>query len=176
MRKYLYIVLLLALALSCRGPRLIPREKLEDIYMDMFIADQQIIHTSGLRSRADTMLVYEAVFNRYGYDTDDYLYTVETNLKDPERFSKMLQSVAERLEAEADVLQKEIDHLEWVSKYMGMKGTPLDSLLAPFSQDSVFLGQARLAPDSLSGALLRMVPVQEDTLMIPLPVDTLDHE
>ena len=59
---------------------------------------------------------------------------------------------------------------------MGMKGTPLDSLLAPFSQDSVFLGQARLAPDSLSGALLRMVPVQEDTLMIPLPVDTLDHE
>ena len=87
MRKALHIaaLLLVAVTLSCRGPRLIPRDKMEAIYYDMFMADQQIRNDMALRRQADTMLVYEAVFNRYGYDTDDYLYSVQTYLKDPER-------------------------------------------------------------------------------------------
>ena len=173
MRKYLHIVLLLTLALSCRGPRVIPRDKMEDIYMELFMADQRVLHTPGLRSKADTMLVYEGIFNKYGYDTDDYLYTVETNLKDPERFAKMLQSVVERLEAEADVLEKEIERLDWNAKFMGMKGPALDSLLARFSTDSLYRGRILVERDTLSRTGFRLVPAQEDTLMVPVPADTL---
>ena len=173
MRKYLHIVLLLALALSCRGPRVIPRDKMEDIYVEMFMADQRVLHTNGLRSRADTMLVYEAVFNKYGYDTDDYLYTVETNLKDPERFSKMLQNVVERLEAEALALEKDIEKLDWKAKFMGLKRPTLDSLMAPFRTDSLYRGRVRVERDTLSRNGFRVVPAQEDTLMIPVPADTL---
>lgn len=173
MKRFLHIVLLLAVALSCRGPRLIPRETLEDMYVDMFILDQQIIQTPGLRNQADTMLVYEPVFNKYGYDTDDYLFTVRTNLKDPERFAKTLQNVVARLEAESKVLEREIEHLDWEAKFLGMRRPLLDSLLAPFSTDSLVLGMARAVRDSSSGALFRLEAVQKDTLMVPVPADTV---
>ena len=180
-KRYLHIVLLLVVACSCRGPRMIPRDKLADIYYDMFMADQQIRENQSLRSRADTMLVYEAVFNKYGYDTDDYLYTVENNLKDPERFSKVLRDVGDRLQEEADRLNREVSLLDWKDKFLGMRRPALDSILAPFSGDSLYVGLARVARDSTSSAWFRLVGVQEDTLMIPvdsLPPkkDTLSHE
>ena len=173
MRKYLHIVLLLAVLMSCRGPKLIPKDELEDIYVEMFMADQRVLHTSGLRSQADTMLVYEAIFNKYGYNTDDYLFTVKNNLRDPERFAKTLQTVVQRLEREANLLEREIDHLDWEAKFLGMRRPALDSMLAPFSTDSLFMGLARVARDSTSAAWFRLVPAREDTLMVPVPADTL---
>ena len=169
MRKALHILLLLlAVAVSCRGPRVIPRGKLADVYYDLFLAEQQVRDDPLLYSQADTMLVYEAVFNRHGYDTDDYLHSIRYYLKDPERFGKMMQSVAERLENDAKSLDKVIDHLNWVNKYMGMKRPPLDSLLGSFCDDSLYVGLARVVRDSTRyGGWFRLVPVCEDTLMVP---------
>jgi hypothetical protein len=169
MRKALHILLLvLAVAVSCRGPRVIPRGELADVYYDLFIAEQQVRDDPQLYRQADTMLVYEAVFNRYGYDTDDYLHSIRYYLKDPERFAKMMQSVAERLENDAKSLDKVIDHLNWVNRYMGMKRPPLDSLLGPFSDDSLYVGLARVVRDSTRyGGWFRLVPAREDTLMVP---------
>ena len=183
MRKARHIVLLLAVILlsACKGPRLIPRGALEDIYVDMFLADQQIREDLNLRPQADTMLVYEPIFNRHGYTTDDYLYTLKNYLKDPERFAKVLQNVTERLRSEASRIGKEIDRLDWAEKLLGMARPPLDSILAPFSSDSLYLGVARVARDSSSAAWFRLVGVREDTLMVPVDTvkasaDTLKHE
>ena len=171
MRKILHILLVVAVAVSCHGPRVIPRDKLAQIYYDMFMADQQLREEPALRQQADTMLVYEAVFNRYGYDTDDYLYSVRYYLKDPERFSKTLEEVSARLQGEADALGKVIEHIDWVNGYMGMKRPPVDSVLAGFCDDSLYVGLARVVRDSTRyGGWFRLVPVREDTLMVP--VDT----
>ena len=87
MKRFLHIVLVLLLAAACKGPRVIPKDTLADIYTDMFIADQKVRDLGIPRVQMDTMLVYEAVFEKYGYDTDDYLHTVRYYLKDPERFA-----------------------------------------------------------------------------------------
>ena len=175
MRKILHILLVVAVAVSCHGPRVIPRDELAQIYYDMFMADQQVRDDPTLRQQADTMLVYETVFNRYGYDTDDYLYSVRYYLKDPERFSKTLEEVSERLQGEAEALGKVIDHLNWVKGYMGMKRPPVDSVLAGFCDDSLYVGLARVVRDSTRyGGWFRLVPVREDTLMVP--VDTTRAE
>jgi hypothetical protein len=138
----------------------------------MFLTDQQVREEPLLQHQADSMLVYEAVFNRYGYDTDDYLYSVRHYLKDPERFAKMVEEVAERLKGEADALDKVIGHLDWVNKYMGMRRPPVDSLLWMFCEDSVYVGLSRVAPDSSRyGGWFRLVPARPDTLMVP--VDSL---
>lgn len=169
MRKALHIVLAVTAVLvavaGCRGPKLIPRSKLADIYFDMFLADQQIREDTDLRNRADTMLVYEGIFNRYGYDTDDYLYSVRTYLKDPERFSKTLENVADRLQAEADRTGKEVEHLDWVNRFMRMRRPPVDSVLLPFSEDSLYVGLARVVRDTNSAAWFKLEGVQKDTLM-----------
>lgn len=184
MRKSRHIILWVALALAlaaCRGPRVIPRDTLTDIYCDLFLTDQRVREDATLRSQADSMLVYEPVFNKYGYNTDDYLYTVKTNLKDPERFAKVMREVVERLRDEGEALKREMDRLDWIDRMLGMERPPLDSILAPFSQDSLYVGLARVERDSSSAAWFRLVGLGKDTLMVPVDTvsvrkDTLDHE
>ena len=173
MKRILHIVLVLLAAAACQGPRVIPKDTLTDIYVDMFMVDQQIREENVPRPKMDTTLVYEAVFNKYGYDTDDYLHSVREYLKDPERFAKVFEEVAKRLEGEAKALEKIIEHEEWVAKRMGAKRPQIDSVLAPFSKESIFLGLARAVADtSRYAAWFRLVAVQEDTLMIS--VDSLE--
>ena len=173
MKRFLHIVLVLLAAAACRGPRVIPKDTLEDIYLDMFLADQMVREENIPRPQMDTMLLYEAVFQKYGYDTDDYLHSVRYYLKDPERFAKVFENVAKRMQDEVDALDKIIEHQNWVASRMGAKRPRLDSVLAPFSKESVYVGLARVARDtSRYPAWFRLVAAHEDTLMVP--VDSLD--
>ena len=172
MKRFLHIVLVLVVAVACQGPRVIPKDTLEDIYMDMFLADQRVREENIPLAQMDTLLLYEAIFEKYGFDTDDYLNSVRHYLKDPEHFAKVFENVAKRLEGEVDALDKIIEHQNWVASQMGAKRPQLDSILAPFSKESVYVGLARVARDtSRYPAWFRLVAAHEDTLMIP--VDSL---
>ena len=169
MKRFLHIVLVLLAAVACQRTRIIPKDTLADIYMDMFLADQVVREENIPRAQMDTTLVYEAVFRKYGYDTDDYLNSVRYYLKDPERFAKVFESVAKRLEGEIDALDKIVQHQEWVANQLGAKRPQLDSILAPFSKESVYVGLARVARDtSRYPAWFRLVAAHEDTLMVPV--------
>ena len=169
MKRVLHIVLVLLAAVACQRTRIIPRDTLVDIYMDMFLADQVVREENIPHAQMDTTLLYEAVFRKYGYDTDDYLNSVRHYLKDPERFAKVFESVAKRLEGEIDALDKIVQHQEWVASQLGAKRPQLDSILAPFSKESVYVGLARVARDtSRYPAWFRLMAVQEDTLMVPV--------
>ena len=172
MKRILHIVLVLVAVAACQGPRIIPKDTLTDIYEEMFIVDQQVRERNIPRVQMDTMLVYEAVFNKYGYDTDDYLNSVQYYLKDPERFAKVFEEVAKRLEREVSALDRIMDYEKELEEKRARNLPLLDSMLAPFSKDAVYLGLARVERDSSRyGAWFHLVPVQEDTLMIP--VDSL---
>jgi len=166
MRKFLHIALLLAVAAafcSC-GPRQIPRDKMVDIFCDMFMADQQVRQVPELSRQTDSMLVYEAVFNKYGYDTDDFLSTLRSELRDPERFSKIAEEASKRLQSEADALDKVIDHLNWLAGYTTEGTIPVDSILGAFAPDTLD-GRLRFTMDSSwSGSRYRMKSVRDDSL------------
>ena len=169
MKRFLHIVLVLLAAVACQRTRIIPRDTLEDIYMDMFLADQVVREENIPHAQMDTTLLYEAVFRKYGYDTDDYLNSVRYYLKDPERFAKVFESVAKRLEGEIDALDKIVQHQAWVANQLGAKRPQLDSIMAPFSKESVYVGLARVARDtSRYPAWFRLMAVHEDTLMVPV--------
>lgn len=182
MKRFCHIVLLLAVVAvaACRGPRVIPRAKMVDIYCDMFMADQQVREDDMSRTAMDSLLVYEAVFEKYGYDTDDYMHSLRHYLKDPERFAKVFEEAAARLEGQAKSLDPIIQHQDWVAQRMGAKRPRIDSILAPFSKDSVYVGLARVVRDSSRyPAWFRLVGVQKDTLMVPVDtvkVDSLKAE
>lgn len=163
MRKYLHIILLAVVIASC-GPRVIPRGKMADIYYDMFMADQLLREDMDLRRQADTLLVYEAVFNRYGYNTDDYLYSLRYYLKDPERFAQVLHEVVERLQKDAESMDPVIEHLDWVNKYTGIEGgATIDSILQRFNVDTLD-GKIHFYMDSSwFSSRYRMVSVPADT-------------
>ena len=169
MKRFLHIVLALIAVAACQGPRVIPKDTLTDIYEDMFLADQLVRERNVPHAQMDTMLVYEAVFNKYGYNTDDYLHSVRHYLKDPERFAKVFEEVAKRLEGEVKALDRIIEHEQWVADKLAETHPLLDSILTPVSKDAVYVGLARVERDtSKYPAWFRLVAVQEDTLMVPV--------
>ena len=169
MKRFLHIVLVIVLAASCRGPRIIPKDTLTDIYVDMLMADQFVREENIPRKQLDTMLVYEAVFDKCGYDTDDYMNSVRYYLKDPERFSKVFEEVARRLEGEANALEKIIERQERLAQKSVAANPRVDSLLALFSEENMYRGLARFVRDTSRYPIgFQMVPIREDTLMIPV--------
>ena len=173
MKRILHIVLVLVAVAACQGPRVIPKDTLTDIYVDMFLADQQVREEGKSSKQMDTLLVYEAVFNKYGYDTDDYQNSVRHYLRDPERFAKIFEEVTKRLSAEVSALDKIIEYNDQLASKKGRKYPLVDSLLAPFSKDAVSVALARVERDpSRYPALFRLVAVQADTLMVA--ADSLD--
>ena len=172
MKRFLHIVLVLLAAVACRGPRVIPKDTLTDIYTEMFIADQMVRDADIPRAQMDTMLLYEAVFEKYGYDTEDYLYSLRYYLKDPERFGKVFENVAKRLEGEVEALKKIVELRNRIASKRDADYPLVDSLLSPFSKESVFVGLARVERDtSRYPAWFRLAAVHEDTLMVS--VDSL---
>ena len=53
---------------SCSDkPKVIPVQKMEKIYKEMFLADQWLVDFPAKRSMADTTWFYEPIFEKYGY-------------------------------------------------------------------------------------------------------------
>lgn len=89
---------IVALLSSCSDNderKVIPRSQLAKIYAEMLVTDQWITSTPGVRLIADTSLVYIPILEKYGYDRDDYLKSVDVYMDDPERFSRILKKSAE---------------------------------------------------------------------------------
>lgn len=125
-RLWKYILPLMAAVLfaSC-SPKdeaeVIPRAQMADIYVEMFMTDQWIAETPGMRMIADTSLVYEPILEKYGYDKLDYIHSVDFYMNDPERFSRILRSCMDKLDKKIAVLkklQKQQDRAEEAAKML----------------------------------------------------------
>ena len=117
MKALRYISALFAVVLflsSCSGDegKVIPRSKLAEIYAEMLITDQWISDTPGVRRTADTSLVYEPIFQKYGYTTADYRASVDRYMDDPERFSRILRTTGQILDKKIAQLNLEKEEQE----------------------------------------------------------------
>ena len=97
--------LLLCFACSDDESKVIPRGKMAKIYAEMLVMDQWAVSDSRLRQKADTSLIYEPIFAKYGYDGEDYRASVEYYMNDPERFSRILRESADILDARIEELK-----------------------------------------------------------------------
>ena len=173
--KFWHIVALFMVVASCRGPRTIPRDTLGDIFHDMFLQDQQIKNDASLRRIADTSLVYEGIFQQYGYDTDDYLYTINKYIHKPDRFAKVFEKVSERLTDEAKDIKKELEFQDWQKKFLAIYSHRIDTTSLPRvplgAVDTMYFrlhkDQVKYypPPDTLSPVI--------DTLVLRVPADTV---
>ena len=80
-----------------RGGRIISKGALENIYVDMFLADQWLRSDSDARRKADTTLFYEPIFRRYGYTSKDFDATISYYTDRPDKFVKILHRSAKTL-------------------------------------------------------------------------------
>lgn len=105
-------VLCLALTFSCSGGgKVIPKKKMVRIYADMFVADQWLNQNYKAERVADTSFVYEAIFEKYGYDSEDYRASVDYYIQDPDRFARILRQTVLELENRMDEQRAELRKL-----------------------------------------------------------------
>lgn len=118
MRKRTLHIVVAAFALVCvlacsgRGARVIPKKTFAKIYAEMALADQWLQDNYKLRSVADTSLFYEAVFARHGYTADDYRFSIEHYLHNPDEYKRILdRSILElrKLEYKYDKLRSKTE-------------------------------------------------------------------
>jgi len=98
---------LLAFAGCSRRAKVIPRGTMAKIYADIFMQDQWLTkHPQGLK--ADTTLIYEPIFRKYGFTSADYRLSRETYINDPDRYSRILKNSNMILDRRVKELEEKI--------------------------------------------------------------------
>jgi len=153
MKKFLLLVVgLCAMAVSCdKGPERIPRDEMEEIMYNLLMQDQYVKQHVELRRYADTVLVYEGIFEEYGYDTDDFLSSMGYYLEDPTRMEKIMEAVEKRLAIEIKEAEIQVQEEAWRKSFLRIynlnrnsvvqpqpRPTAADSLYVQFTKDSLF--------------------------------------
>lgn len=64
----------------------------------MFLTDQWVASADVSKRGIDTTLLYEPIFNKYGYTSADYRATVEYYVLDPDRFARILRKTSSLLD------------------------------------------------------------------------------
>lgn len=106
------LVLASAAFVSCgREEKVIPKDELSEIYAEMFLMDQWIFSHPEARRSADTSFVYEPIFEKYGYTSDDYRASMDYYLKDPDKYARILRETSVILETRLKELRQEKDML-----------------------------------------------------------------
>ena len=104
------LLLLLSLGACARKARVIPDNKLADIYAEMFLADQWLSTNYSYRRVADTTLFYEPIFEKYGYNLADFNESMLYYVKKPDKYAKILKTAGLKLDAQAKRLKKVEDY------------------------------------------------------------------
>lgn len=83
---------------SCRHRDIIPKDDMSRIYYDIYMTDQAVKDKREFSRMTDTLLVYEPIFNKYGYTAEDYRRSVDHYLLKPEKFEDIFQETKRMLE------------------------------------------------------------------------------
>lgn len=126
-----FVLLAALLVCSCRAPKKIPREDMEEIFYLMFMQDQRIKQDRSLKREADTSQVYAGILKSKGYNTNDYIYSLNYYLEEPEKMEKVMAGVEARLEKELKVVNKEMELERWRAKMLAIYGQKIDTSLRP---------------------------------------------
>ena len=179
-------VLIMAVLSSCAKEEyeLIPRKKLAVIYAEMLMTDQWINDNPDIHDLTDTSLIYEPILMKYGFTSEDYRYSVDVYLDDPERFSRILRSTSEYLDERYYQLKKQKEMMDAeTEKEKRRKRYQVDFQIKahfPYMADEPYVkyyDSLAVEYDTLAKALMiRSVEVKDtiyDRLVMTIRTDTL---
>jgi len=100
-------------AAGCKHHTIIPDSKLALIFHDAFLANAYL---QPKEAREDSLLVYEPIFERYGYTTEDVRYTIGNfSKRKSARLGDVVELAIAMLEQEGEVLNRTVAGLDTVN-------------------------------------------------------------
>ena len=100
-KKFAYLILAMTalVVAGCTQKRIIPDDTLADIFHDAFVVNAYIGEE---RVRLDSLQIYEPIFNRYGYTSEDVVHTVGNfSRRKSARLGSVVEAAITRLEQES---------------------------------------------------------------------------
>ena len=98
------------LLFSCTKKGIIPSEELSRIIGEMYLADQYVQENPRYRMQADSTALYEAIFRKYGYNTEMYRNSLAYYLQKGNAYKKIniraRDLLSERKNALDEILNK----------------------------------------------------------------------
>lgn len=114
MKRLLFALLLLSSVCGCARHKIIPDDKLAAIFRDAFLANAYLSDRS---IRTDSLRIYEPIFERYGYTTDDVQYTIGNfSKRKSARLGDVVEQAIDMLEAEGNYLNREVAVLDTIDR------------------------------------------------------------
>lgn len=107
--RYTFLFLFIAFSIcSCSRSKVLSEKKMEDLYVDMFIADQWLRDHGDCRDKADSSLYYDVVFRKHHCTFEDYDASLKYYLGKTDKFVDLTKRVSDRLDKMADEMSKQI--------------------------------------------------------------------
>jgi len=107
---------------------------MSEIYYDIFITDSYIKQDNiSLKKITDSAKIYEPIFEKYGYSSEDYISTINYYLKQPVKLARILRNTKDRLLTRKKELSDAIDFQNGIQRHW----TLLDSLNI-FGADTIY--------------------------------------
>ena len=91
---------------GCKEEGVIEEDAMAQIYAEMLLTDQWINTTPGVRTIADTSLVYEPILKKYGYTSEEYRRSVDYYLNDPRTYADIMKETVKILDARLAALNQ----------------------------------------------------------------------
>lgn len=111
-RTILLLTVLAALA-ACNKPRVIPDQRLADIFYDIYLTNAYV-DRHGIN--LDSMMIYEPIFKKYGYTVEDLHLTINSfSKRKSARLSDAVELAIQRLERESDELNALVTDLDTIN-------------------------------------------------------------
>ena len=105
-RVFAYTALMCCLCLvSCSGG-VIPPGKMSRITEDMVLADFWLRQHPELRQKADTMLVYDAVFRKHNCTFEQYDRSLVHYSKDVDKYEELVEEARNRVRKKINAIEK----------------------------------------------------------------------
>lgn len=115
MKRIFQIAAFAALALllaACARHKIIPDDKLAQIFHDAFLTNAYI---GSENVKTDSLRIYEPIFARYGYTTDDVHYTIGNfSKRKSARLGDVVERAIELLEREGKVYNQQVAVLDTI--------------------------------------------------------------
>ena len=131
MKKTLLLALILLLfAGSCSRHKIIPDGELAQIFHDAFLTNAYL---NNERISTDSLRLYEPIFARYGYTTEDVYYTIGNfSKRKSARLGDVVEQAIDQLEAEGKRYNREVailDTIDHVAQRTFTRTVMSDSLI-----------------------------------------------
>ena len=107
MRLFKPILIFLLILTSC-GESRIPKQKLSKIIADIYISDKYVTANQELMRAVDTSFLYEPIFNKYGYTTRDFVYTINYYVERPSKLRPVYLEAKQILQVELGKAEAEL--------------------------------------------------------------------